>query len=84
MKKHLSTILLVLILLAGLSLMLYPTVAGWWNSMHQSRAVATYQETVSTLDTGVYDKARVQAKAYNDALAEKPYQFVMSEEELAL
>ena len=34
MKKHLSTIALVLVLLVGLSLMLYPTVSDRWNAMH--------------------------------------------------
>lgn len=26
----------------GLAIMLYPTVSDWWNSFHQSRAVASY------------------------------------------
>ena len=32
MKKHLSTIALILVLLAGVSLLLYPTVSDYWNS----------------------------------------------------
>ena len=40
MKKRLSTILLILIFLIGLSLLLYPTVSDYWNSLHQSRAIA--------------------------------------------
>ena len=47
MKKHLSTIILILIFLIGLSLVLYPTVADYWNSLHQSRAIATYAEEVA-------------------------------------
>ena len=35
MKKHLSTILLILVFLTGLSLLLYPTVSDYWNSLHQ-------------------------------------------------
>ena len=36
------TLLLILILLAGVSLLLYPTVSDYWNSFHQSRAIASY------------------------------------------
>lgn len=32
MKKHLSTIALILVLLAGVSLLLYPTVSDYWNA----------------------------------------------------
>ena len=49
MKKHITTILLIIILLAGLSLLLYPTVSDWWNSLHQSRAIAGYTEAVAGL-----------------------------------
>lgn len=83
MKKHLSTICLVLVLLLGLSLMLYPTVSDWWNSFHQSKAVASYSETVSSLGTEIYDQVRAQAQEYNEALAAKPMQFYMDEEETA-
>ena len=30
------------VLVAGLVLLAYPSVANWWNQLHQSRAVATY------------------------------------------
>ena len=43
-KKNMTTILLLLILLVGLSLLLYPTVSDYWNSLHQSRAIATYAQ----------------------------------------
>ena len=43
MKNHLSTILLVLILIIGLSLLLYPTFSDWWNDLHQTKAIANYE-----------------------------------------
>ena len=46
MKKKGTTILLIIVFLAGLSLLLYPTVSDYWNSFHASRAVAAYDETV--------------------------------------
>ena len=39
MKKHFSTILLVVIILAGLSLLLYPSFSNYWNERHQSMAI---------------------------------------------
>ena len=51
MKKkgnHLITILLVLIFLLGLSLLLYPAVSDYWNSKHQTRAIAVYSEEAPT------------------------------------
>lgn len=49
-KKNMTTILLLLILLVGLSLLLYPTVSDYWNSLHQSRAIATYAQAVAEVD----------------------------------
>ena len=50
-----TTVILVVLLLAGLSLLLYPTVSDYWNSFHQSRAIATYASEVATLDNDTYD-----------------------------
>lgn len=72
MKKktnRLTTGLLILLLLAGLSLLLYPSVSDYWNSLHQSRAIADYVETVAQLDSTQYDEAWDAARAYNSALA---------------
>lgn len=50
MKNKLTTILLILALFAGLSLLLYPTVSDYWNSLHASQAVADYAENVRNLE----------------------------------
>ncbi len=68
MKKWMTNLLLVLVLLAGLSLMLYPTIADIWNSMHQSRAIATYTESVATMDNSLYEQALKEAQEYNESL----------------
>jgi len=83
MKKHLSTILLVLVLLIGFSLLLYPTVSDWWNSMHQSRAITSYSQSVTELDPQQYDSIWAAAREYNAALYEKDVRFFMTEEEMA-
>ena len=83
MRKHLSTIILILVFLVGLSLLLYPTVSDYWNSLHQSRAIAQYSEEVANLDNEQYDKLWAQAEAYNEMLIGKAQRFVLSEEEKA-
>ena len=70
MKKHLSTILLVFVLLAGLSLLLYPTVANYVNSRNQSRMIASYREVVQ-VEAVSYEADWAAARAYNDRLQAK-------------
>ena len=68
MKKHMSTIILIVILLAGLSLLLYPTVSDYWNKFHQSQAISDYAEAVADLDDETYERLWNEARAYNDIL----------------
>ena len=65
MKKHLTTVFLVLILLAGLSLLLYPSFSNWWNSFHSSKAISDYSEQVADLDQEQYAEIWEAAIAYN-------------------
>lgn len=83
MRKHLSTILLTLVFLAGLGLLVYPTFSDYWNSLHQSRAISHYREKVAGLDDVSYDEMRAAARKYNESLLEKPRRFEMTQEELA-
>ncbi|MBR5315783.1 MAG: class C sortase [Firmicutes bacterium] len=68
----LSTFLLIMMLIAGLSLLLYPTISDWWNSKHQSQAVATYAEFVQELDEDAYEKLWEEAVAFNKKLNQFP------------
>ena len=80
-KKNITTVLLVLILLTGLSLLLYPTVSDYWNSFHQSRAIASYAESVANMDDGLYEKMLQEAKEYNQELIGHSNHWFFSEEE---
>ena len=80
-KGNFITILLVLILLAGLSLLLYPTVSDYWNSFHQSRVIATYAEQVAGLEEESCEQLRDEAAAYNRALIGKSERYFMTEAE---
>lgn len=68
MKKNLSTIILVFILFVGLSLLLYPSISDYWNSLHQSKAISSYAEQVAKLDNDTYDQVWKDAFEYNSAL----------------
>ncbi len=68
MKKHLSTILLVLVFLVGLSVLCYPSVSNWWNSRTMSKAVATYDEAVAALSAADYTEYFEAADAFNEAV----------------
>ena len=81
MKKHLSTILLVFILLLGVAILLYPTLSDYYNSFHQSRAIASYIEQMEAVDPMDYQREWERARAYNDALSKKPNRFLLSEGE---
>lgn len=81
MKNKLTTILLILALFAGLSLLLYPTVSDYWNSLHASQAVADYAENVRNLEAEKYEQVLQDAKSYNQMLPYKQTTFALSEEE---
>lgn len=49
MRKHISTIIAVLIFITGLSLLLYPTVSECWNSLYQSKVVANYSDKMKKM-----------------------------------
>ena len=81
MKNKLTTILLILALFAGLSLLLYPTVSDYWNSLHASQAVADYAENVRNLEAEKYQQVLQDARNYNQRLPYKHTTFALSEEE---
>lgn len=84
MKKkssNFTTILLVLILLAGLSLLLYPSVSDYWNSLHQSHTIATYAEEVANLDTDEYLELWDAAAEFNASITKRDNIFLLTESE---
>lgn len=68
-KNNITTVLLVVLLLAGLSLLLYPTVSDYWNSFRQSKAISNYAEKVAALDEDEYNRILSAAQSYNNKLA---------------
>lgn len=82
MKNRLSTIILFLMLLVGLSLLLYPTISDYWNSFHQTRAIAAYVENVADLSEEEYANMLQEARDYNKRLLTKSFRWELSPEEI--
>lgn len=71
MKKKSSKIVIILIFLAGLSLLLYPFIANQWNNHRQKQLIGNYESVISDKEAaGNIDYAAEMKKAetYNDAL----------------
>ena len=68
MKRNMTTILLFVVLFVGLALLLYPSVSDFYNSFHQSRAVATYNTVVEQESKKDYEADWAAANAYNEKL----------------
>ena len=82
-KPSISTVIAVIVLLAGVGLLVYPTFSDWWNSYHQSRAIATYITAVQETDTEQLEKMLADARAYNERLAADGNRWNMSAAEQA-
>lgn len=80
-RKHFVTLIIVAVLLAGLGLLAYPSIANYWNSFHQTRVIMGYQDTVSKMDKADYERILKAAKEYNKKLSETGIRWTLSEPE---
>ncbi len=65
-QTHIKTILIGLLMIAGLSLLVYPLVASTWNDHVQSTIVNDYNKAVSKqIETGTLDVNTELEKAYD-------------------
>lgn len=69
-KVSVSTVILVIVFLAGLSVMLYPVISDYWNSKTQSKVIASYDELLSSMDNETYNELMKSAQDYNQRLKE--------------
>lgn len=80
-RKNFSTVLLLVTLMIGISLLLYPTISDYWNSFHQSRAIAGYAEAVAQMDEIDYEKIWNDAVEYNKELQTRSNHWFLTEEQ---
>ena len=76
-----STIVLVAFLLLGMAIIAYPTFSDWWNSYHQTRAIASYVQAVEEISQEEKDAMIAEAVAYNERLVDKTDRYRMTEAE---
>ena len=67
----------------GIGLIAYPSLADWWNSFHQSRAVAAYASLITNMSRDEYDRVLNEAWEYNKSIAETGIKWQMSNAEIS-
>lgn len=80
-KNRVGIVILIVIFLVGLSLLLYPTISDYWNSLHQSRAIGSYIEDAAALEDDTYEQILADARSYNQALAGRAAHYELTAEE---
>lgn len=79
-KNRSTTVLLLVILLAGMALLLYPSVSDYWNSFRQSQVISNYAEQLGNIDNERYQAMLNEAREYNAELLKRPNEYVLSDE----
>lgn len=82
-KILVAEILLFVALAAGIGMMLYPTVSDWWNGMHETQAIASYEQAVQDNGTQRNQELWDEAVAYNQTLGQGLGRFSLTEDEQA-
>ncbi len=70
-SKKVSNFILILMILAGLCLLLYPSVANLWNELHATKAIGNYDEVVIELDEEDYSAYWNSAVEFNTLLNQR-------------
>ena len=81
MKKRdkIYTVALIVVLVTGLFLLLYPSFSDWWNSRVQTKLISNYNEVVAKLDTEDYTALWDSARAYNGELRGRNNPYLLEE-----
>ena len=69
LKARVPEILLTLLLIVGIGIALYPWISDWWNSQHQTQAIASYTEAVHDNSSERNQELWDGAVAYNETLS---------------
>ena len=78
-----TTALLFILLIAGLSLLLYPIVSDFINTSSASKAIMSYDEEVLKLEKQKYDEMWAEATEYNSSLIGRENEYLLSDEQQA-
>ena len=83
-KDQIINIALISVMVIGVLIVAYPTISDWWNSFHQTRAIASYTEKVAAMDTVDTERMLKEAEEYNAGLVDKEGRFALDDDELAI
>ena len=67
-KSRTGSILLVLVAIVGLSLLLYPSLSNYWNSIYSTHSISVYSERVAVLSEKEYTDIWESAWNYNNGI----------------
>ena len=67
-RSAVITAALVMLFLAGLSLVLYPSVSNFLNTIRQTKVISNYSDTVKKIDRAEYARMLDNAVEYNEKL----------------
>lgn len=81
MKTDIYTKILIVVLLIGVALISYPTVANWWNTLGQSKEISNYVQQVSSMDDNTYKEIVKKAQDFNAKLYKKGAYMPLSDAE---
>ena len=70
----------MIICVAGLSLLLYPSFSNYWNSKHSTRAISHYVESIGNLEREEYQRIWQNAVDYNNELCKRENPYLLSDE----
>ena len=73
MRQRILSFFAFLMLVMGLSLLLYPSVSSYINAQRQRRAIFNYISSVEQIPEADYSAYLEQAQAFNQALTESQY-----------
>ena len=79
-KGSVSTILLILVLIVGLSLLLYPSFSNYWNDLHQTKAIMRYDSLMANMSEEDYRHLFDAAMDYNEALRQLQFPLMYYDE----
>ena len=77
-----SDVLLALALTIGTFLLAYPSLADYWNNIHQYRAIMEYADQVARMSVNEYAELIHSAEDYNARLADGKKKWAVTEDQL--
>lgn len=70
MKSKKSLIIVLILLISGIVLILYPSFSNWWNSQHSSKAIVSYSDAIESVGNEEAEKMLKDAEDFNKRLSQ--------------